>query len=104
MYFTPLPVQTLCSTIAELVECGATGVFNVAGRERISKHDFVVAYARSRCLALSLIRPASIEQAGLTARRPQDMSQSVEKISATLGHPMPDIRECLEILASSPTP
>lgn len=98
VWFTPIPVDALCTAIIDLVEGSASGTFHVAGRERLSKYDFAVRYAASAGLDTSLVLPGRLAEAGLAAPRPLDMSLSVAKAEAYLGRDMPTLEEGLAVL------
>jgi len=79
-YFTPIGLVQLCSNIEDLTLRKGTGIYNVAGRERISKYEFSLCLAKYLGLRTDLIKPGKIADAKLGAPRPPDMWLSVEKI------------------------
>lgn len=95
VFFTPIEAGLLCDNLANLAEAGASGIFHLVGAERLSKYEFGLRLAHSIGLDPSPIVATSLADAGLTARRPADMSLSSAKISAFLARPMPDIEESL---------
>lgn len=98
-FFTPIDLINLSSILEMMVAEKATGVYNLAGRERVSKYDFAHRLASLLGFDVALIKPALITDAKLTAPRPLDMSLDVGKIEKFLGLKMPNLDECLNMLA-----
>lgn len=98
IYYTPLAIEPLLHAICDLVEKNATGVFHVAGSERISKYDFMTRYADAFGYDQTLITPTESKTGGLKAKRPRDMSLSVKKVEDMLGYAMPTIAESFKTL------
>jgi len=92
VFFTPIALTHLAEIIRDLLEKDAQGIFHVAGSQRISKYEFGVSVAEILRLPRECIIPGSVVAANLPARRPWDMSLSVEKIEKFLGRKMPDIK------------
>jgi dTDP-4-dehydrorhamnose reductase len=86
VYFTPIIISKLASISHELVNLGATGIFNVVGSERLSKYDFGVQLAEKFGLDYFLLQPKSVNSQLGDVVRPSDMSLSTEKLARTLGH------------------
>jgi dTDP-4-dehydrorhamnose reductase len=94
-YFSPISGPELSRMMLMLIERGASGIFHVGGRERISKFDFARLFTAMAGYDEALIYPALMQDAPLTAPRPMDMSMSVKKIEAYLGMSMPTVRESI---------
>ena len=86
--------------MAKLIVKDATGVVNVAGKDRVSKYEFGMQLAKRFGFDTSLIRQSSIADMHLKARRPKDMSLSTAKLAQILGAPAPGLKEGLETLAA----
>ncbi|MCW9034165.1 MAG: SDR family oxidoreductase [Rhodospirillales bacterium] len=97
-YFTPIDLSHLCLFVEMMVAEKATGVYNLAGRERVSKYEFAMRLAKLLHLNVDLISPGRIEDANLAAPRPMDMSLDVRKIEQFLGCQMPDVDKSLKSL------
>ncbi len=97
-YFTPIEANLLGQFLVELVAQQATGTLHVAGRERLSKYDFVLHLAKRLSLDASRVQPGHIADAHLNAPRPKDMSLSTDKASALLGRPMPSLNDSFDAL------
>jgi dTDP-4-dehydrorhamnose reductase len=97
-FFTPILMDDLIGFMLELARREAEGIFNVVGRERLSKHEFAIRLARSFNLSAASVRTASLQDAGFKAVRPLDMSLSSEKVQRYLGVPMPSVSQGLDRL------
>jgi dTDP-4-dehydrorhamnose reductase len=97
-YFTPIHLDHLAPIMVDLIECSASGIFHVAGRDRISKFDFAQKLCKQAGLSLNLVKPGKLEDANLIAPRPHDMSLSTEKITNLLVRPMPTIDDGIAAL------
>ncbi len=84
VYFTPILADYLAQAAHELSERGATGVFHLAGDERISKYEFGLRLVEHFELPAELIQRTTVKNAELRARRPQDMSLDNSKASEML--------------------
>lgn len=94
-YFTPILVNDLVERIVGLVERRVSGVVNVAGAERVSKHAFALCAADVFDLPSDRITGAPLASMGLRAPRPRDMSLDTSKAAALLGEAMPGLRDGL---------
>lgn len=96
VYFCPLVNQHLGRILLEMLEKGLEGLYHVFSAECQSKYAFGVALAKRFGLDAGLIRPVSVQEAGLAARRSPNLTMRVEKLEAALGHAMPGQEEELE--------
>jgi dTDP-4-dehydrorhamnose reductase len=85
VYFTPILAESLAHVVHRLVSMRATGVFNVVGRDRLTKYEFGMRLAQQFRLDTSLIRPSRLSEMTGLVKRPLDMSLSIEKVSAAMG-------------------
>lgn len=87
--YCPLLVNDLADTLLEMLEKQLRGIYHVLSSECLSKYQFGLNIARSFGLDESLIEPVSVEDGGLVARRSPNLTASVAKLEAALGHAMP---------------
>ena len=85
VYFTPILASRLAARVQALVEAGASGILNVAGEERVSKHAFALRLAAAFGLSVDTIRQGRFAEAKLAALRPRDMSLSCVLATRLLG-------------------
>lgn len=102
IFFTPIASDLLSAMMVDLVDQGVSGVLNLAGRDRISKHHFALRWAQYAGLDASLIRVGSVKDSNLAAPRPLDMSLDCSKAASILGHPMPSLDESLQVCERIP--
>lgn len=96
IFYSPVAIDFLVPYALRLVEARASGIFHLAGGERISKYDFIALFARKAGLYPDLLVRCKCDDANLAAPRPKDMSLSVEKVERFLGCPMPTAAESIE--------
>lgn len=95
-YFSSIYTMELAEIMALVLERGLRGVYNCGSRTSMSKHDFAVHLAERMALDASLIRPMSIEDFGFVAKRGNDLSLDVSRISAALERDLPTIEESID--------
>lgn len=98
VYFNPILINHLVDACLDLVAADATGVFNVVGRDRLSKYAFGVQLAECFGYESQLIGRISIDDLDLKARRPKEMSLDFAKTELILAKPAPSIFEGLNQL------
>ncbi len=96
VFFCPLLANHLAGVLVKMLAQGLNGVYHAVSRECLSKYDFGVALARRFGLDETLIRPASVAEAGLAAARSPDLRLSSAKLANALGEALPDQASGLE--------
>jgi dTDP-4-dehydrorhamnose reductase len=94
--FAPVLVNDLARWILELIHHNSTGIFHVGSAEPCSKYQFLCQTADVFNLNAALVRKTCLADSTLAAPRPRHTWLRVDKIAATLGHPMPAVRDGLE--------
>ncbi len=98
VFYTPILINDLVDILTQLMSSSATGVFHVAGGERISKYTFakkladVFGYPSDRILA------RSVDDHHFMAPRPKDMSLDCSKVEGLLRREMPKVEDGLQRL------
>lgn len=98
VFYTPIIASVVATTCHELIDAGRSGVFNVAGDQRLSKFEFGRAVARAFRLDESLIVPGRLSEMRGLVRRPRDMSLSTKLVTGALGHGLGCVSEHLNML------
>jgi dTDP-4-dehydrorhamnose reductase len=98
VYFTPILVDTLTLAAHELVEKGASGVFNLGGPDRLSKYEFALQVSAQFGLPVELIQRGQVSHANLLASRPRDMSLDSSKARQMLGRNLGSVPQYLRDL------
>lgn len=95
VFFTPILADTLAFAAHELLEVGASGIFNVVGDERLSKYEFALLLADQFSLPRERIFLKHISGSHLVAARPRDMSLDNQKTRQALGRNLGSISQFL---------
>lgn len=98
---SPTYAPDLAGAVLQLVERGATGVFNVTGPRVVSRYEFALAVARTFELDPRLIVPVTTAELNQIAPRPLRSGLSVRKVEQALGRPMRDYGEALREMANT---
>jgi dTDP-4-dehydrorhamnose reductase len=98
VFITPILADGLAASAQRLLELGASGIYNVAGDERISKYDFGVRLASTFGLPERLVRRGTIAASQTSVKRPPDMSLDSAKARALLGGPFGTVADFLSTL------
>jgi dTDP-4-dehydrorhamnose reductase len=84
----PTYAPDLAEAVIQLAGLGASGIYNVVGRDRLSRYEFARAAARLFGLDERLLVPTSTAQLGQVAARPLDAGLTVDKVESALKRPM----------------
>lgn len=85
VFFTPILMDDLIETAHSLCDHAATGVFNVAGDTRLSKHAFGLHLAETFGLDSRRITATRLADRTDLAKRPLDMSLDTTRLVGVLG-------------------
>lgn len=98
VHFTPIATALLCPLLARLAESDQTGIWHLAGGERLSKYEFARRLAGRLGYGPERVVPIRLADAALAATRPRDMSLATAKAASWFGHPMPNCDDSLSSL------
>jgi len=98
VFFTPILADVLALAAHELVEKGASGIFNLVGDRRLSKYEFARILADHFSLPEHLLLQRSLDASGLVAARPHDMSLDNRKAREVLGRGLGNVSDYLAAL------
>ena len=93
VYYTPILIEAAAQTTHDLINLKASGIFHVAGDERISKYEFGLRIAKEFNLDSSIIRLGLLADQVSLVRRPYDMSISNQKTCNLLGRKLGGVAE-----------
>jgi dTDP-4-dehydrorhamnose reductase len=96
VFFCPLLVNDLSQILLKMMEKNLEGLYHVVGGEGISKYSFGMALAERFGFDASLVRPASVNSAGLQAARSQHLVLRTDKIAHALGEAPPGLAAGME--------
>jgi dTDP-4-dehydrorhamnose reductase len=98
IYFTPILADALALAAHDLVEKGASGVFNLVGDQRLSKYEFACILTDLFSLPKHLLLRHSFDGSELVAARPHDMSLDNRKACEALGRDLGSVPQFLAAL------
>ena len=96
VFFTPILVNNLSQVISEIITKEISGLFNIAGSERVSKLEFGYELAKVFSLDSKLIEPTKVSEKKFVAKRPLDTSLCCKKISKEVATELLTMRDGLE--------
>lgn len=96
VWFCTMFVGDLADTLVRMLEKGLSGLYHVVGSEALTKYEFGLKIARQFGFDERLIRPISVEESGLTARRSHNLRLSIHKLSTDLGVEIPGVSTGIE--------
>ena len=92
---SPTLADDLAGSVLALWRKGATGIYNVAGREAISRYHFALDVCEVFDLDKTLVSPVGTGELKQRAQRPENSSLDVSKVERALGRTMLDVRRGL---------
>jgi dTDP-4-dehydrorhamnose reductase len=95
VFFSPILANDLAGVLLRMLSEGMSGLYHVGGATCLSKYDFGRRLARLFNLRGELIRPTSIDEAGMTAPRQKYMCLNSHRIERALSLRLPSIEEGL---------
>jgi dTDP-4-dehydrorhamnose reductase len=97
VFFSALNLQSLVKIISEVIQKKPIGVFNIGCKTSMSKAEFGLGLAKALNLSISNICVGSISNSLLKAKRPNDMTLSIDKIEEALCIKCPLIENELQL-------
>lgn len=98
VHYTPILIADLVDQIESLINNKASGIFNVPGKERLSKYEFGKLICKTFNLDSRYIIPSLISQKHELVHRPNDMSLSGEKTMKLTGRELSSIKQGIQRL------
>jgi dTDP-4-dehydrorhamnose reductase len=96
VHYTPILTNTFVNCVESLIDIKARGIFHVGGVPRISKLQFGQWLCETFDLSQEYIRPSSVKDLKLQARRSSNMALNTEKLRRLLPQLSLDVREDLQ--------
>ena len=91
----PTYIEDIVQVISKVIEFGKTGIFNIGGREFLSRYDFTIMIADYFKLNKSLITSILTKELKQEARRPLKSGLITLKAETELGYKPHSIKEAL---------
>ena len=83
-YRSPILVQDLAAALIELADNDFNGMIHLGGKDRVDRYTFGLRLAEVKGFNSSLLKPYSMLDVSLPAKRPQDVSFNTEKAESLL--------------------
>jgi dTDP-4-dehydrorhamnose reductase len=99
-FSNPTLVDDLAQGILNAIELGRTGIYNLAGRDIVSRYDFALELARVFSYDPKLILPIKSAQFKQAAPRPMNSGLITLKAEVELGYRPSTVEQGLQILLS----
>ena len=96
VFFCPLLANDLAELFIHMLEKKLSGLYHVVSSESLSKYNFGMRLAQRFDLDGSLILPTSVTEAGLKAIRSPNLTLRSDKLTNTLGEPLPRLSTGLD--------
>jgi len=96
VYFSSIYNFNLAGLLEQAIASDLDGTYNLASSSTLSKYEFAVAIAERFGLDRKLVKPVSIDEFPLIAKRAKNLSLDVEKISKALQRPIPSIQQSID--------
>lgn len=96
VWFCPMFVGDLADTLIKILENGLMGLYHAVGSEALTKYEFGVKIARQFGFDEGLVRPISVEESSLKAKRSHILRLSVHRLSTALGTTIPGVSTGIE--------
>ena len=93
VFFSSLYTMDFAKMLAASLDCDLAGIYNFGSSEPLSKHQFARELSRLFGFNGSLIRPISIDDFDLKAKRGKNLSLNVDKFARSTGYMPPTLRE-----------
>lgn len=101
-YRSPIEAGVLAVAALEVSDERLSGIWHIAGPQRVSRADFARLLADVAGLDPSPLREVSMDDVVLPAARPRDVSLDTTKCKRNLKTPVPGLRSSLESLYINP--
>ena len=96
VFFTPVSVGVLIDILWDLISADTNGIINISSKESISKFTFIQTVARVLNIDDPHLVPVKINEIGLKAVRPLQMSLANDKVCDLFGIQIPSMISMIE--------
>jgi dTDP-4-dehydrorhamnose reductase len=94
--FNPIAASLLAGILLDMLAARLRGIYHVAGRTCLSKHDFALALARAMDFQTGLVTRSHSASADLAARRGGRLCLRVGTVERARGRGMPTLEQSLQ--------
>jgi dTDP-4-dehydrorhamnose reductase len=90
VHFCPLMVADLCDILMKMAAAGLSGLYHVVSPQAVAKYDFGRRIAELFGFTAGLVKPISVNESGLPARRSPRLTLLTDKLQNDLRIELPD--------------
>ncbi|MDA8131634.1 MAG: SDR family oxidoreductase [Elusimicrobia bacterium] len=98
-YSNPTYAPELAAAVLDLVDKGASGVYNVVGPDRLNRYEFALKACAAFGFDPAFLEPKLTSELGQLAPRPLNAGLKSDKLAGTLGRRLPPVEESLRKIA-----
>ena len=99
-YSNPTYAPELAAAVLDLVEKGASGVFNGVGPDRLSRYEFALKACAAFGFDPAFLEPKRTSELGQLAPRPLEAGLKTDKLASVLGRRLPPAEQSLGRIAA----
>ena len=103
-YFSPISVDDFADALDAAITNKITGLLHLGSSDRISKYEFAKIVMEAYDCDMSLLKPITVDDAGLKADRPRDTSLNIALLESIWGKSAPTVADGISRTAASPNP
>ncbi|MDG0866447.1 sugar nucleotide-binding protein [SAR202 cluster bacterium JH702] len=103
-YFSPISVHDFATAIDTAIDSDHSGLLHLGSSERMSKYEFARLVMEAHDCDMSLLKPITVNDAGLKADRPRDTSLNVDLQASILATKILSVAEGIERISLEPNP
>ena len=103
-YFSPIGVHDFADALDSAIMANISGILHLGSSNAISKHEFARMVMETYGCEMSLLRPITVDDAGLSANRPRNTSLNVAMPESIWGRVAPSVADGINRLSSQANP
>lgn len=103
-YFSPISVYDFSEALDSAITSNQSGILHIGSGNTISKYEFARMVLQDYDLDTNLLKPITVDEAGLNANRPRDTSLNVTRLEKIWGKSAPTAAGGMKRFASKASP
>jgi dTDP-4-dehydrorhamnose reductase len=92
-YFSPIGVLDFADALDAALTAGSSGFLHLGSKNAISKYEFARLVMESNNCDMSLLKPITVDEIGLSANRPRNTSLNVDLLEKLMGRSVPTVEQ-----------
>ena len=103
-YFSPISVDDFAGALDAAITNNISGLLHLGSSDRISKYEFAKIVMEAYDCDMSLLKPITVDDAGLKADRPRETSLNITLLESIWGKSAPTVTDGISRISASPNP